>query len=171
VKKVSQKRSVPLKTQPPPADSIYPAIVAAMILGVFLNSIVGNRIVWWFRGEHTLPFTLSGVATGTIAGLYTIWSRRRCGGRENLAHGLATSLLWLFVYLQSAYLFTFAYASLFQARTMPFNAFVPFQLLIYSWPAVWKYVLLLVPITFIFRFAVWEMYALRGGTIPKTSPD
>jgi hypothetical protein len=78
------------------------ALVASAVIGVLCSTFV-----WVTMGglpdmaAFTASCLIPGAVSGTVAGLLTIWSRKRRGGKERLLDAVATYYLGLIIYWAS----------------------------------------------------------------------
>jgi hypothetical protein len=104
-------------------------------------------------------FWPAGMMTGLVAGLYTVWSRRRLNGEESVIHGIATYYLAILMYSSSTILFGFFQqfwqtgdTAVLEPRNLRFWFTVHFL-----W-GTFPFGLLLIPLTFLSRYVVWKSY-------------
>ena len=129
-------------------------ILLSVILGFLWNAIVvylmGGRMNEFLYSS----FTAAGVLSGTVAGLFTVWSRRRTLGEERFAYVLANYFVVVFAYWLSFVVIERAWLCMKTGGWTDFdlrdNLILIYWLLLGS---IW-YSVLLVPLCYLSRYAV-----------------
>ncbi|HUK62542.1 MAG TPA: hypothetical protein VLV15_04385 [Dongiaceae bacterium] len=134
------------------------AIALAVVLG-----IAWNAVAWWLLGGGpNAAWIPSGVLAGAVAGFaggrFTVWTRRRQGGRERLRDGFATFYLVLLVHWAAFVVFERVALCVRHGGWTDFD--LRDHLLMIEWLGLIgtiRFGAVLIPLTFAARHAIWKL--------------
>ena len=131
----------------------------SILLGLVWNTIVvclmGGHVVDAFRPSSLL----AGAIAGAVAGLFTVWSRKRQGGAESFLYGVATYYLGMLTYWAGFVIIERTWMCLEHGGWTDFDLRDHLGLiwLFLFWGTVW-FGVLLIPLSFLSRHFVWNIY-------------
>jgi hypothetical protein len=132
-------------------------IAFSLVLGVCWHAIV-VMIVGRPLAEALSWEMAAGALAGLVAGLFTVWSRRRRSGRESIGFVLATYYLAMVVYWFSGTCIDVSLQLLRDGRLRQFYwARLPDD---FTWMAVYgtMYGVVLIPLCWMTRHILWQWY-------------
>ena len=107
----------------------------------------------------------AGLTAGLVTGRFTIWSRRRCAGRESLGYGFATYYVGILVYWATFVVLERIAMCVRAGGWTDFDLrdhlvmIGPFLFLGTLWHG-----LILIPLAFASRFVLWRVHETCGGS-------
>ena len=136
-----------------PSRMRAPALVASFFLGIawqLLYTIISGEFVW----QLDVLFSLAGGLTGIFSGYYTIWSRIKCSGRESPIHVIAN------YYLSICFFWLTVVAVIYIKNGFALDGILEVAkiLIVFLVYGTIPWGVLLVPLCFICRAAIWQIY-------------
>ncbi|HEY2952951.1 MAG TPA: hypothetical protein VGK40_10230 [Verrucomicrobiae bacterium] len=132
------------------------SIALGLVWNVIAVSLMGGRAVDAFKTS----WLMAGAIAGMAAGLFTIWSRVRRGGRESVLDGVATYYLGMFVYWVSFVVIQRSIMCVQHGGWTDFDLLdhLKMILIFLLYGTVW-YGVILIPLNFVSRHVLWKIYA------------
>jgi hypothetical protein len=131
------------------------SIVLGLVWNALAVCLLGGKLTDSLRAS----WLLAGAIAGMIAGLFTIWSRRRRDGQESFLYGLATYYLAIFTYWVSFVVIERAWMCWQHGGWTDFDLrdhlIMIWIFLVYG--TLW-FGIILIPLSFLSRYVVWRLY-------------
>ena len=135
------------------------AISFSIFLGLVWSTLavclIGNKGADSFRPS----WLLAGAIAGAVAGLFTVWSRRRRNGAESILYGVATYYLGILTYWAGIVVIERVLMCLQVVDWTDFDLRDPLaMILIFLFYGTIWFGIILIPLCFLSRYIVWRIY-------------
>jgi hypothetical protein len=133
-------------------------ILVSLVLGFLWNAVAVYLMDGQANDVIMSGFTIAGGVAGVVAGLFTVWSRKRTFGEERLALVLANYAVGIFAYWASFVIFERIRLCWKAGGWTDFD--LADQLTMIAWLFIGGviYSFILVPLCYVSRHVVWAIY-------------